>query len=137
MDDIGEAQDTIADIDDAVREIYERGKDEYFDLESSIRDALEGERQKEIDKLSEINDTINDTNTRLLDSIQESIDEQRQARDNAKTEEELADKQRRLSYLQMDTSGANALEILELQKELEEGQRDYTDNLIDQKISAL
>jgi hypothetical protein len=37
----------------------------------------------------------------------------------------------------MDTSGANALEILELQKELEEGQRDYTDNLIDQKISAL
>ena len=137
MEDVDGAKDTIADIDDTVREIYERGKDEYFDLESSIRDALEGERQKEIDKLSEINDTINDTNTRLLDSIQDSIDEQRQARDNAKTEEELADKQRRLSYLQMDTSGANALEILELQRELEEGQRDYTDNLIDQKISAL
>ena len=137
MEDIDGAKDTIADIDDAVREIYERGKDEYFDLEASIRDALEGERQKEIDKLSEINDTINDTNTRLLDSIQDSIDEQRQARDNTKTEEELADKQRRLSYLQMDTSGANALEILELQREIEEGQRDYTDNLIDQKITAL
>ena len=137
MEDIDGAKDTLDEISDAVREIYERGKDEYFDLESQIRDALEGERQKEIDKLSEINDTISDTNSRLLDSIQESIDEQRQERDNAKTEEELADKQRRLSYLQMDTSGANALEILELQKELEEGQRDYTDSLIDQKISAL
>jgi hypothetical protein len=37
----------------------------------------------------------------------------------------------------MDTSGANAVEILKLQKEIEEGQENYTDTLIDQKISEL
>ena len=135
--DIDQAQDTLDEISDAVREIYERGKDEYFDFESQIKEALIDQYQEEIDKLSEINDTINDTNSRLLDSIQDSIDEQRQARDNAKTEEELADKQRRLSYLQMDTSGANALEILELQEEIAQGEEDYTDTLIDQKINEL
>ena len=69
--------------------------------------------------------------------MQSSIDRYRKDRENEKTETELSDKQRRLAYLQQDTSGANALEILELQKELEEGQQDYTDKLIDDKISEL
>ena len=42
-----------------------------------------------------------------------------------------------MAYLRQDTSGANALEILELEKELEEGRQDYTDSLVDQKISQL
>jgi hypothetical protein len=62
--------------------------------------------------LSEINDSITDSSSRLLDSMQEQIDEYRKNRDNQKTEEEIAEKQRRLAYLQQDTSGANALEIL-------------------------
>jgi hypothetical protein len=42
-----------------------------------------------------------------------------------------------LVYLQQDTSGANALDILKLQEEIDEAQEDYTDTLIDQKISEL
>jgi hypothetical protein len=37
----------------------------------------------------------------------------------------------------MDTSGANALEILELEEEIRQGEQDYTDTLVDQKISEL
>ena len=37
----------------------------------------------------------------------------------------------------MDTSGANALEILELEEEIRQQEEDYTDSLIDQKISEL
>ena len=129
--------DAIYDIEDAIWEIYDQGKDEYFDLEEQIKEALQSARQKEIDTLSAINDSINDTNSRLIDAMQSSIDQYRQDRENEKTEEELADKQRRLAYLQQDTSGANALEIMQLQKEIEEGQEDYTDTLIDQKISEL
>lgn len=132
-----EAQDALDEIEDNTEELREQGKEDYFDLENQIKDALIAERQKEIDKLSEINDSINDTNSKILDSLQEQIDEYRQNRDNEKTEEELSDKQRRLAYLQQDTSGANATEILNLQKEIEEGQESYTDQLIDQKISEL
>ena len=52
-------------------------------------------------------------------------------------EEEIAKKERRLAYLQRDTSGANRQEILSLEDELSEERRDYTDTLIDQKISEL
>lgn len=135
--DIEDANDTLDDIEDTVYEIEQRGREEYLDLEERIKDALLQSYQTQIDKLTDINDSINDTNSRLLDAMQESIAEQRQARENEKTEEDLADKQRRLAYLRQDTSGANALEIMQLEKELDEGMESYTDQLIDQKISEL
>ena len=134
---IEEEEDALDEIEDAVKEIREQGKDEYFDLENQIRDALEQSHQEEIDKLSAINDSINDTNSRLIDAMQSSIDKYRQDRENERTEEELSDKQRRLAYLQQDTSGANDLEILQLQEEIDQGTEDYTDTLIDQKINEL
>lgn len=137
FDSLEEAEDALWDIEDAVEEIKERGEEEYFDMEDAIKEALIQSYQDEIDKLSQINDSINDTNSSLLDAIQKSIDKQRQDRDNQRTEDELAEKQRRLLYLQQDTSGANAIEILRLQEEIAQGQEDYTDTLIDQKISEL
>ena len=137
FDSLTEAEDALWEIEDVIAEINERGRDEYFDLEEVIKDAVEKSYQDQIDELEKINDSINDTNAELLEGIQKTISKQRQDRENEKTEEDLADKQRRLSYLQMDTSGANAVEILKLQKEIEEGQENYTDTLIDQKISEL
>ena len=134
---IDEQTDAIANIDENVKEIRDRGKDEYRDLENQIREAIENSRQKEIDELVAINESINDTNASLIESIQTTLDKQRQERENERTEEELSNKQRRLAYLQQDTSGANQMEILRLQKEIKEGQEDYTDSLIDQKINEL
>ena len=134
---IEEEIDALDDIYDETKKIREQGEEEYFSFEDRVKEALLDIRQDEIDKLNAINDSINDTNTRLINAMQSSIDKYRQDRDNKKTEEDLADKQRRLAYLQQDTSGANALEIMQLQKEIEEGQEDYTDTLIDQKISEL
>lgn len=136
-DEIQSAEDAMDDIEDQIDEINERGKDEYTSLEEKIKDAIINARQEEIDRLSAINDAINDTNSKLIDSMQKAIDQQRQDRENEKTEEEIAEKQRRLVYLQQDTSGANALEILQLQDEISEAQESYTDQLIDQKISEL
>lgn len=132
-----EELDAIESIEDATWEIFDTGKDEYVDLENQIKDALVESRQREIDELSEINNSINDANSAILDSMQKQIDEERQLRDNQKTEEEIADKEARLAYLRQDTSGANALEIMKLEKEITDQKQDYTDTLIDQKISEL
>ena len=137
LDELTEAEDALWDIEDAVEEINERGKEEYLDLENQIKEALISERQEEIDKLSAIDESINNANSSMMQAIQDTLSQQRQERDNAKTEEELAEKERRLQYLKQDTSGANALEIMELEKELAEGREDYTDTLIDQKIEEL
>ena len=134
---IQEEEDALDSIEDGVWEIFDQGKDEYFDFEDRVKEALIEERQREIDKLSEINQSINDTNTKVLESMQSQLEETRQIRDNQKEEKEIADKQRKLAYLQQDTSGANAKEIRELQKEINDAQESYTDKLIDQKISDL
>jgi hypothetical protein len=132
-----EAEDRLEEIEEEIHEINETGKDEYLDLEQAVADALRESYQKQIDELSNINESINDANSRLIEAMQSSIEKDRQARENEKTEEEIADKQARLAYLQQDTSGANALEAMRLEKEIAEEQENYTDSLIDQKISEL
>ena len=136
-DQMRDAEDQALVIDINIKDLEREDRSSYIDFTNQIKEALIKERQEQIDQLKAINDSINDTNSKILNSMQQQINEQRQARDNAKAEQELADKQRRLAYLQQDSSGANALEIMALQKEIEEGQESYTDQLIDQKISEL
>jgi hypothetical protein len=126
-----EAEDRIADIEDETDEINKRGKEEMLDLRQQVKDALIAERQAEIDELSRINDSIQEAQQNLVDKMQEQIDEARQARDNAKTEQDIADKEARLAYLMMNTSGANDVEIANLQKEIADAKEGYTDTLID------
>ena len=132
-----EAEDNIFDIDIKLEDIEDEERETYINFTNKAKDALIKSRQKEIDELKEINDSINDTNGKILESMQQQIQQDRQNRDNEKAEQEIAEKQRRLAYLQQDSSSANALEIMNLQKEIEESQESYTDQLIDQKISEL
>lgn len=134
MDD---AEDALDDIIDEIEELQKVGKDEYDDLESRVLDALVAREQEKIDKLSLIDESINDANSKLIDSIQSNLDKIRQDRQNEETEQSIEDNERRLAYLQQDTSGANALEIQKLQEELATQKQDYTDTLIDQKLSAI
>ena len=137
FDSLEEAEDKLNDIEDRIEEVKELGKEEYLDFENAIKDAITFAYQEEIDKLSEINESINDTNSQLIDAISKQVNRIRQQRENERTEQELQEKQRQLLYLSQDTSGANDMAILELQREIEEGTVDYTDTLIDQKIDEL
>lgn len=137
QDRIDKADDALQDIDNDIQDLRERFIEEYTSFEKRILDALVDERQKQIDELSDINDSIKDTNSNLFDAIQKSIDKQRQDRDNQKTEDEIAKKERRLAFLKQDTSTDNTVAIKELEKELSEMKQDYTDELLDQKLSLL
>lgn len=137
QDRIDKADDELQDIENDIQDLRERFIEEYISFEKRILEALVDERQKQIDELSDINDSIKDTNSNLFDAIQKSIDKQRQDRDNQKTEDEIAKKERRLSFLRQDTSTDNSIAIKELEKELGELKQDYTDELLDQKLSLL
>lgn len=137
QDAMDDAEDSLDDIIDEIQDLKDEGKDEYSSFEQKVMDAYIQREQEKIDVLSDLDSNITDANSKLLSSIQSSLDKIRQERDNQKTEEDLAEKERRLAYLRQDTSGANALEIKKLEKELQEGRQDYTDSLIDQKISEL
>lgn len=134
MDD---AEDAIQDIENQIQELENIWRDTYVDFEKRVLDALVQSYQDVIDNYSELNDTLNNTNDEILSAIQKEIDLERQIRDNTETEEDISDKEARLAYLQRDTTGANAQEILSLQKELDENRQDYEDSLVDQAIERL
>lgn len=132
-----ETEETIADMEDTLEEIRDRGKEQYLEFEDRIYEALVEREQKLIDEYEDVSNTINDSNSRILDGLRESIDLSRQIRDNTQTEEDIADKEARLAYLRRDTSGANQLEIQQLEEELKEMRESYSDSLVDQELDRL
>ena len=137
QDQIDETEDALMDIEDQIAELDEQGWDEYVDLEQRIFDAIVQLRQDEIDKLTELNESINEANTKMLEKIQTGIDDYRNARQLEEDAENIQDMEGRLALMQSDTSGANALDILALQEELQDARQNYTDSLIDKSIEEM
>lgn len=132
-----DAQDALIDIEDGIIAIIDEQLEARNDLTTTLRDALIQQYQNEIDKLSELNDTINESNTNILNGIQESVDLSRQIRDNTETEQDIAEKEAKLAFLRRDTSGANDLEIKQLEEELKDARQSYSDTLVDQELDRL
>lgn len=120
-----------------LRELRDRGREQFISLQNTVRDNLVALREKTIQAMEDSSNAINEANNSLLTSMRESIDRDRQARDNQQTERDLEDKQRRLAYLQQDSSGANRQEILQLQKEIADAQQSYQDTLVDQALERI
>lgn len=127
----------IEDFEDRMIELQKEGMQDYLDFEQKVYDAIVNEQQELIDNFQSLSNELADSNKEILDSIQESIDLQRQIRDNTKTEEDLNEKEARLAYLRRDTSNANLLEIKQLEDELADNRQDYEDSLIDQQLERL
>lgn len=132
-----DAEESLDNIKDEIKELQDIGKEEYESLEDKVINGIIAREQEKIDKLSLIDESINDANNKLITSIQNNLDKIRQDRQNEQTEQSIEDNERRLAYLQQDTSGANDLEIQRLQEELSTQKQDYTDTLIDQKLTAI
>ena len=134
---IQDTTDEIEEIDDKIYEEQQRGKQDYLELEERTYQALVNQQQKVIDGYKTLSDAITDANQQIISSLRESVDMERQIRDNTKKEEDIADKEARLAYLRRDTSGANDTEIMKLEKELGEAREQYADSLVDQAIADL
>lgn len=134
---LSDAEKNILDAWDKEREIYEQVRDEGIESANRIKDAIVNTYQKEIDALEKIHDSIDDANSKLISSMRSAIDKARRDRENDKTAESIAQKQRRLAYLKQDTTGANALTIKQLEKEIKDEQQNYQDTLVDQKLEDM
>lgn len=127
----------IEDFKDKITELQKEGMQDYLDFEQKVYDAIVNRQQKQIDSFQDLSDKIHDSNARILDSLQNSINLQRQIRDNTNTEEDINEKEARLAYLRRDTSNGNLLEIKQLEEELKEDRQNYEDTLVDQQIEKL
>lgn len=134
---IDDAEDNLREIDVSIKELYDRQLKTFTDFQSRVLDAVINKYQQQIDNLSDLNGTLTDTNNAILNSIRKEIDLQRQIRDNTETENSIRDLENRIAYLRRDTTGGNAQQIRELEKQLEEQTLSYGDQLIDQELERL
>ena len=137
VQEIEDARDKILELEKQQLELRTKYMEDEIELEELVMDTIIEKQQEQIDELSTMNEAIEQGNEKLIQTLNDNLDRIRQQRENQDKEEELAEKERRLAYLRQDTSNANRAEIMNLQEELKDERRDYTDELIDQKISEL
>ena len=144
ISELKEANELANDQLDAAKEAYEQleelneqAEDAYWSLYDQIGELIVTELEKEISIQQDILDATQSANEKLINKIQEQIDDERQARENEKAEESISDLYNQAAYLGMDTSGANSLAVLDLEKQIAEEEEAYQDSLIDQSIQNL
>lgn len=132
-----EVRDKLWEIEDKIEELREAAIESYLSFEDRVLEALVNSYQQQIDSYQAISNSLEKASNEVLTSLREQVELSRQIRDNTDKEKQIADMENRLAYLQRDTSGANALEIQKLQKDLEDARENYTDNLVDQAIEKM
>lgn len=122
---------------EGIEELEQQGRDAYYQLRDMAKETIVASLQEQIDLQQQTLDATRNANSQLINKIQEQIDDNRQARANQETEENINDLQNQHAYLSMDTSGANALELAQLDENIENAEQDYQDTLVDQAIQNL
>ena len=131
-----DTEEAIRDNSQAIRDRKNGWKDAAVAAEEKVRDAIVAGLEKQIEAMSSLNEAITEAQSKVVDAIQKEIDAQRELRENEETEQEIADSSRYLNLLRADTS-ANAMDILQAEKDLEDQKQDYEDTLIDQHLAKI
>lgn len=137
VDKYKESEDKVRKIEKELQEQRQEAVKNYAAMESTIADMLKEQYEKEVDALKEKYEAMKDADDDYLDALQEAIDKQRQLRDQENAWEDLAQKEKKLSLMQRDTSGANELETANLEKEIEDDRQNLLDEAIDNIIDGL
>lgn len=112
-------------------------QDAYLAFEERLAAALENIEREALEEQQKLFDALTSAEEQLVEALNRNVDEMRQARENEQKQQEISDKERRLAYLRQDTTGANQLEIRQLEKEIGEDKESYRDDLIDQSLEKL
>ena len=124
----------------SVTELYDslaELKQIYGERAKELREAYGAQQQKIVDNIKTLYGAIDNNFKELISSVRDSIQQRRQAEDNAKTEQDISKKQQRLAMLRADTSGGNKVEIAQLQQEISDAQQAYGRTLEDQMLDKV
>ena len=116
-------------------ELYKEALNKSASLERKILDVLIHNDEKELENYKQVIEEKKQAQQDYLDSVQNAIDKERQMRDLADKEEDLRKKERKLSILEMDTSGLYAGDVASLQNEIGSDRRDLQDTYVDNYIA--
>lgn len=128
-----EAYDIRKEYQDKLKDLYKN----YVSLEDNIADVLKKQAEEEVDVQKDKYSQLKEADDDYLDALQDAIDRQRKLRDAENQYEDLAQKQKKLSLMQRDTSGANRKEALSLEEEIKDDQQNLLDQEVDNIIDSM
>lgn len=132
-----EQENSINSINSKLLETWYNYRSDYVDLVNQLAELYEQAQQKIIDDQKDAYDKLKEQDDNYLDELRKNIDARRKARDRENDVEEIVKKQKRLAMLMRDSSGRNAGEIADLQKEIQNAQQDVIDEDIDRVIDSM
>ena len=130
-------ENSINSINSKLLETWYNYRSDYVDLVNQLAELYEQAQQKIIDDQKKAYDKLKEQDDNYLDELRKNIDARRKARDRENDVEEIVKKQKRLAMLMRDSSGRNAGEIADLQKEIQNAQQDVIDDDIDRVIDSM
>lgn len=129
--------DKISDAEKEFRERQKKARDEYLNTENKVVELLKKKDQEELDSLKEKYDGMKEADDEYTDALEKSIKKQRDLRNQANQWDDLAEKEKKLSLQQRDTSGANAKEIKKTQEDIAKTRESLLDSAVDNIINNL
>lgn len=136
-DELLKSEDNVRKAEKELQDQRKAALKNYTAMETEIAEALKAQYQNEVDALKDKYEAMKDADDDYLDALQEAIDKQRQLRDQENAYEDLAKKEKQLSLMQRDTSGANELETRKLEEEIQDDRQNLLDQAIDNVIDGL
>lgn len=112
-------------------------REDYLSFLEKGADILKQQAEEEVKTLEDKYSALEEADNNYLDALEEAIEKQRKLREQENAYEDLATKQKKLSLMQRDTSGANQKEVQNLEKEVEEDQQNLLDQEIDNMVDGL
>lgn len=126
-------QETLA----KLQEYRSEAIDKMADLSKTLLDVMIANDEKELESYKKTVDKKKEALDDYLDAVQDAIDKERNMRDTQDKEEDLRQKERKLSILQMDTSGLYAGDVASLQKEISDDRQSLEDTYVDNYVDNL
>lgn len=119
------------------QEIHKANLQAEVSIQEKVAEVLKTKYEEQVEDLKDKYDAMKDADDDYLKALQESIDKQRKLRDQENKWEELAQKRKKLSLQQRDTSGINAVSNQKLEKEIQKDEQNLLDESVDNIINNL
>ena len=136
-DELLKSEDNVRKAEKEIRDERNAALKKYVSMEKEIADALKAAYQEEVDQLKDKYDSMKDADDDYIDALQKAIEKQRKLRKQEQGFEDLAKKEKQLSLMSRDTSGANAIEARKLEEDIKKDRESLLDEAIDNVVDEL
>lgn len=130
-------EEQVRKIEKEIQDMRMKATKTWADFETSVAETLKNEYKDQIDALKDKYDSMKEADDDYISALQEAIEKQRKLREKENKWNDLATKEKKLSLMGRDTSNANQIERMKLQKEIEQDREQLLDESIDEVIDGM